>query len=57
MLHDLERLIGPATMAALLRSYAKANWYSVATRTSFKSAAQTSTAIDLGEFWTTHTIP
>jgi hypothetical protein len=56
MLHDLERLIGTAAMATMLRSYTRSHWYGISTPAAFKQAAQSATSLDLTTFWTTHTI-
>jgi hypothetical protein len=54
MLHDLERLIGSAPMAQLLKTYARTHWYGVSTPAAFKSAAQAATSINLTGFWADH---
>jgi hypothetical protein len=55
MLHDLERLIGSAPMAQLLKTYAGEHWYGVSTPAAFKSAAATAaTSINLSTFWADH---
>jgi aminopeptidase N len=54
MLHDLERTIGPAKMATMLKAYAKDHWYGVSTPADFKRAAQAATSTDLTAFWTAH---
>jgi hypothetical protein len=55
-LHDLERLLGSATMQSMLRSYAQAHWYGVTTTADFKAAAQAATSTDLTSFWTQHRV-
>ncbi|MBB4980610.1 MULTISPECIES: M1 family metallopeptidase [Streptomyces] len=55
-LHDLERVLGSRTMAAVLRGYVRDHWQGVATTADFKRAAQAATAKDLGPFWTEHRI-
>ncbi|GAB3823695.1 M1 family metallopeptidase [Kribbella italica] len=56
MLHDLERTLGGAAMAKMLKSYTAAHWYGVATPQAFKSAAQAATSKDLTQFWKDHSI-
>ncbi|MEU2287008.1 M1 family metallopeptidase [Streptomyces sp. NPDC013178] len=55
-LADLERTIGAAAMARLLKRYAQDHWYGVSTTTAFKKAAQSATGKDLGPFWKQHRI-
>jgi aminopeptidase N len=55
-LHDLRRLLGTTTMAALLRRYAQTHWYGISTTADFKAAAQSVTATDLSDFWHRHRI-
>ncbi|MER6298741.1 M1 family metallopeptidase [Kitasatospora sp. NPDC001539] len=53
-LHELRRLIGAGTMAALLHDYAGAHWFGVSTTADFKAAAQAATSVDLSAFWHEH---
>ncbi|MEV7598190.1 M1 family metallopeptidase [Kitasatospora sp. NPDC089797] len=55
-LHELGRLIGPQTMAALLHDYARDHWYGVSTTAEFKAAAQAVSPVDLTPFWREHRI-
>jgi hypothetical protein len=55
-LHDLRRLLGTTTMAALLRRYAQTHWYGISTTADFKAAAQSVTATHLSDFWHRHRI-
>ncbi|MEU1870823.1 MULTISPECIES: M1 family metallopeptidase [unclassified Streptomyces] len=55
-LADLERTLGPDTMARLLARYARDHWYGVSTTEDFKRAAQSMTDVDLGPFWESHRI-
>ncbi|MFE6889350.1 M1 family metallopeptidase [Streptomyces sp. NPDC057694] len=55
-LADLERTLGPGTMARLLKRYARDHWYGVSTTADFKRAAQSMTDNDLGPFWKAHRI-
>jgi hypothetical protein len=60
-LHDLERVLGTANMANLLRTYAQSHWFGVSTTADFKAAAQAvasalPTPVNLSSFWTTHRI-
>ncbi|MFJ8437095.1 M1 family metallopeptidase [Kitasatospora sp. NPDC094019] len=55
-LHELGRLLGEDTMAALLRDYARAHWYGVSTTAAFKAAAQAVSPVDLAPFWREHRI-
>ncbi|MFE0252260.1 M1 family metallopeptidase [Streptomyces sp. NPDC059010] len=55
-LADLERTLGAATMARLLKRYAQDHWYGVSTTADFKRAAQSVTDNDLGPFWKQHRI-
>ncbi|MEV5341503.1 M1 family metallopeptidase [Streptomyces sp. NPDC052676] len=55
-LADLERTLGTATMARLLKRYAQDHWFGVSTTADFKKAAQALTEVDLGPFWETHRI-
>ncbi|MEV0186968.1 M1 family metallopeptidase [Kitasatospora purpeofusca] len=50
-LHELGRLLGEETMAALLRDYARAHWYGVSTTAAFKAAARAVSPVDLDPFW------
>ncbi|MFE7212680.1 M1 family metallopeptidase [Streptomyces sp. NPDC057611] len=55
-LADLERTLGSAPMARLLKRYARDHWYGVSTTADFKKAAQSMTDKDLTSFWSTHRI-
>ncbi|MGY0466132.1 M1 family metallopeptidase [Kitasatospora sp. cg17-2] len=55
-LHELGRLLGEDTMAALLRDYARAHWYGVSTTAAFKAAARAVSPVDLAPFWRDHRI-
>ncbi|MFJ8541533.1 M1 family metallopeptidase [Streptomyces sp. NPDC093586] len=55
-LADLERTLGTATMARLLKRYAHDHWYGVSTTADFKKTAQSMTDKDLTSFWQTHRI-
>ncbi|MFF6998288.1 M1 family metallopeptidase [Streptomyces sp. NPDC008313] len=55
-LADLERTLGPGTMARLLKRYARDHWYGVSTTADFTRAAQSMTDEDLGPFWKAHHI-
>ncbi|MER6787544.1 M1 family metallopeptidase [Streptomyces sp. NPDC000658] len=55
-LADLERTLGAATMARLLKEYARDHWYGVSTTKDFVRAAQSLTDVDLGPFWEAHRI-
>ncbi|WP_309147835.1 hypothetical protein [Streptomyces sp. NTH33] len=53
-LADLERTLGAATMARLLKGYARDHRYGVSTTADFKKTAQSMTDKDLASFWKTH---
>jgi hypothetical protein len=55
-LHELQRTIGDAAMAQLLRDYAQQHWYGVSTTAEFKAAAETAAGRDLSTFWQQHRI-
>ncbi|MEU5630774.1 M1 family metallopeptidase [Streptomyces rishiriensis] len=55
-LADLEHTLGAATMARLLKEYAREHWYGVSTTEDFVRAAQSLTDVDLGPFWEAHRI-
>ncbi|BAU88331.1 metallopeptidase [Streptomyces laurentii] len=55
-LADLERTVGAATMARVLKRYAADHWYGVATTADFKKTAQSMTDKDLTPFWESHRI-
>lgn len=56
VLHELERTIGEAAMARLLKSYVRAHWHGVSTNADFKAAAAKISGRDLTEFWREHRI-
>jgi hypothetical protein len=53
-LADLERTLGAATMARLLKQYAQDHWYGVSPTADFKKAAQALSDVGLGAFWGSH---
>lgn len=55
-LHELQRTIGDAAMAQLLRDYAQQHWYGVSTTAEFKAAAEAAAGRDLSTFWQQHRI-
>ncbi|MCN9242580.1 M1 family metallopeptidase [Streptomyces sp. RY43-2] len=55
-LFDLERTLGSATMARVMKRYAADHWYGISTTADFKKTAQSMTDKDLTSFWESHRI-